>query len=190
METSLKNAGRILFLCIFIILVSCSSGTSYKILSIFFDGVPEPNSPKQTKPDSLSVNKAKPVRMQQRQSRYLQENFFHPPYKDKECADCHDIDQGFKLVDKMPDLCYTCHDDFSEEYRVLHGPVASGACTECHHPHLAKNEKLLKRSGQDLCLYCHNKTDIVQNEVHEDLDDENCTVCHNAHGGEDRYFLD
>jgi len=190
LETQKKYAGKILLLCCLLILVSCSPGTNYKILSFFFDGVPDPNAPEQTKPDSLSVNAVKPVRVQQNRSRFLQENYLHPPYKDKECGDCHDIDQGFKLVEKMPELCFTCHDDFSEEYPVLHGPVAMGACTECHHPHLAKNKKLLKRTGQDLCLYCHDKVDILKNEAHEDLTDDTCTDCHNAHGGEDQYFLE
>ena len=191
METlSRKSAVRVLLSVFLIILYSCSSGTGRKVLTFFFDGVPQPDSSKRTQKDSLLVKADKPLQAQQRQSRFLQENFFHPPYKDKECDDCHDMDTGFKLIDKLPELCFNCHDDFREELKVLHGPVAMGACTECHHPHLAKNKMLLKRTGQDLCLYCHDKADVLKNDAHEDLGDDNCTDCHNAHGGEEEYFLD
>lgn len=191
METPVKKNLAWALLSVFLtILFSCSTGTSHKVLTFFFDGVPQPDTSKQIQKDSLAVQSAQPAQAKKRQSRFLQENFFHPPYKDKECGDCHDTEAGFKLIDPLPELCFNCHDDFREELQVVHGPVASGACTECHHPHLAKNKMLLKRTGQELCLYCHDKADVLKNDAHEDLGDENCTDCHNAHGGEDEYFLE
>jgi len=167
-------------------LVSCRG--SHKVLSTFFDGVPEPQAEQALKTDSLLVDSSgvlmasavpkKPVIV------------IHSPYQDKACDDCHTASRGNALSEPQPDLCYTCHDDFRESFKALHGPAAAGFCTECHNPHLSRNEKLLVRTGQPLCLYCHESTDVFKNENHEGIDDMNCTDCHDPHGGEDRFLLD
>jgi predicted CXXCH cytochrome family protein len=171
---------------IVISLISCRS--SHKVLSTFFDGVPEPRPEQVLHADSLRADSAgMPAASTAPKKPPM---VIHSPYQDKACDDCHTASRGNALSEPQPDLCYTCHDDFRESFKALHGPVAAGFCTECHNPHLSKNEKLLVRTGQPLCLYCHEATDVFKNENHEGIDDMNCTDCHDPHGGEDRFLLD
>lgn len=89
----------------------------------------------------------------------------HPPAKG-ECSTCHEADpskrgtcrgvpagQGWKLADEEPKLCGGCHD--LEAPKVAHGAFATGRCSGCHDPHSAKEERLLRGSGNALCLRCH-----------------------------------
>ena len=88
--------------------------------------------------------------------------YYHEAYGSKTCQNCHDNTVGNDLLEPQPALCYNCHDDFTEEFTFLHGPVSSGYCTECHHPHLSKNQMLLKKTGQELCLNCHEESDVLK----------------------------
>ena len=169
--------------------IGCSPEFHYKVLSFFFDGVPDPNKTEITVTND-SLIQIDSTRIKEISGRVLKPQFIiHPPYREKECAGCHDQNSMGKLLLPQPGLCYQCHEDFNETYSLLHGPVAGGYCTSCHSPHMAKLEKLLLRSGQQLCLHCHNSARIFKNEIHEDIEDTNCTECHNPHGGEDRYIL-
>ncbi|MCK5076303.1 MAG: hypothetical protein KAR38_08000 [Calditrichia bacterium] len=116
--------------------------------------------------------------------------YSHPGIKDKSCDDCHNKEAGNAPMDKQPDLCYACHEDFSEQFKYVHGPVAGGFCTECHNIHNSKNEKLIVRTGREMCLYCHESSDVFKNEVHEDIEDTSCFECHNAHGANCKYLLE
>jgi len=170
-------------------LVGCSPAERYRVLSVFFDGVPDPNK-KEARPEIPpgfdTTRQADSARTRKTQEPKF---FFHEPYRARECGDCHSTTGGNRLVMEQPDLCYQCHDDFSETYSHLHGPVAGGYCTGCHHPHMAEYPKMLKRKGQDLCLYCHEKSDVFANDVHDGIDDSDCTDCHDPHGGEDRFMI-
>jgi len=187
----ISNFHRLLFgLFIFIIVstIACTPSIRYKILSTLFDGVPNPYEKKEVVQDTTRGNVSQ--RMAQLSRKVEPQYVFHPPYQEKECASCHVIEEGNRLVEKMPDLCSTCHDPIQEEYSKLHGPVASGQCTTCHNPHMAKFPKLLKREGKDLCLYCHDSKRLYKTETHAELQEANCQECHNPHGGLDKYFLD
>ena len=178
----------VLLSVLLIINSSCSSSDGKKILSIFFDGVPQAKKEKPAA-DSLLVsneNKQKPGKINKR---VAQQIFYHPPYRTRACAKCHNLQAGNDLIKQPPKLCYTCHDNFKNKFAVLHGPVASGYCTQCHNPHSTKIPKLLERKGQKLCLYCHEKKDVFKNEVHEDINNTDCTDCHDPHGGDDRFLL-
>lgn len=152
------------------------------MLSFFFDGVPEINVNIQkadtvvNTTDSNALSLLKPPDIQA-------EIFVHPPYADRECKICHR--EGGEFSEPQPQLCYQCHEDFTSKYLYIHGPVAGGYCTECHHPHSGK-KKLLIRQGQDLCLYCHEKEFIFKNENHSEIGETDCTECHNPHGGQDK----
>ncbi len=175
------------FLMLTAFIISCSVRSNYKTLNFFFDGVADPRiADSIALADSLKNSEAK----SSNSFEVVKSEFvFHPPYKEKECGICHNRNSMGKLTEPMPGLCYQCHDNFSELYIVLHGPVDAGFCTECHNPHMNKNENLLIRHGQELCLYCHNSEDIVNSEAHSDIEDTFCTECHNPHGGEDRYIF-
>jgi predicted CXXCH cytochrome family protein len=179
----------VLILIINSFLFSCSPRASRNILTFFFDGVP----PIDTIPSDTSVKKTVEISTAEEFSATpfaLDADYIiHYPYKEKECLSCHDENSKSEIIMPQPQLCYTCHDDFSTIYKKVHGPVAGGYCTSCHNPHLSKEKKLLIRTGQQLCLYCHDSNAVLANEVHKDISDSDCTMCHNPHGGEDRFIL-
>src|SRR3569833_2949943 len=113
----------------------CSIEQTHKTLTFFFDGVDRKvffNS--YLSNDSLrkeSVNKREALLKKNRPDLCV-----HKPYKEKRCEECHTPDK--RLLMPMPDLCYKCHKSFGETYAVVHGPVASGNCTNCHNQHSSK----------------------------------------------------
>jgi predicted CXXCH cytochrome family protein len=178
-------------LTIFLLLVlfGCSPVPSHKTLSFFFDGVPDPGQSQtvvgntsNVKADTSSVKVAGVISEKPAVN-------YHKPFKDKKCGVCHDQNTMGKFLKPQPALCYQCHEDYSKEYKVVHGPVGGGYCTACHEQHSSVNKKLLKRVTQDLCFYCHNPSPILKSAAHKDIADQSCTNCHNPHGGRDRSML-
>jgi len=159
------------------------------VLSFFFDGVPVNNKSKEI----AGNNSVKPFgeMLLASNSKVFPVPVFvyHPPYSAAECVKCHDKGALSNQAKPQPGLCYTCHRNFSEKFKYLHGPVAGGYCTECHAPHKAEFQKLLKRKGQQLCLRCHNVTQVLKNKAHTGIGNSDCTSCHNPHGGADRFVL-
>ncbi len=179
---------RTIFVFIIFLILSCSPTTRYKWASFFFDGVPNPDKKLAAKSDTISVAHDS-SKISRRLKREQPQIILHPPYQEKSCDACHDIERSHRLLDRQPDLCYQCHEDFSDTYTALHGPVAAGYCTQCHNPHMSRTERLLKRKGQNLCTYCHTKAIVLKNDVHDGIEDTDCQECHNPHGGDDVYML-
>lgn len=175
------------FVVVVAFIYSCSPQSNYKVLSVLFDGVPNPYIADSIQKEKLKNRTDSVIAQTLRPSK--PEFVIHPPYQEKDCAFCHDQKVMGRLLFPMPGLCYQCHENFNDQYSVLHGPVEAGFCTECHNPHLTKNEKLLILIGQELCLKCHDAGDVLKNEAHIDMGDTNCTECHNPHGGDDRFIL-
>lgn len=104
------------------------------------------------------------------------------------CTDCHEElstphpSKGVKtfgLINDLPDLCYTCHDEFGKE-KTVHSPVGDGACTDCHNPHSTAEAKLLIKPVGELCKECHEgPTDHAK--LHGPVADGDCIACHNPH---------
>jgi predicted CXXCH cytochrome family protein len=171
------------------VLLIAAPGCSRKTLSLFFDGVP-PDA------DTIQVRSANSISGQDQQ--LIAQNtvvaietrtYYHVPYRQKDCAACHDQNAMGSFTVPQPDLCYTCHEDYTSKYTVLHVPVEMGMCTECHHPHMSTNKGLLKQDGQQLCFMCHDPAETLGKEQHEGIGDANCTECHNPHGGSDGSLL-
>jgi len=162
--------------------IDCSPKTQHKILSLFFDGVPDLEKKQAVSSDSTAADSSRTEEVLQKIRTPQPEYIFHPPYQERSCSNCHNIGQSGRLRMPQPELCYECHDNFSEEFSSLHGPVAGGYCTGCHNPHMAKNPKLLKRTSQKLCFYCHNPGNVLKIPVHEEIGETNCTECHDPHG--------
>jgi len=166
----------------------CSSAHSHKVLSFFFDGVPEPANDKAasladsllTRDTTLAASVKTPVKPM---------GYYHSPYQDKQCASCHDQGSMGKLKAPMPGVCNQCHEDYADKYANLHGPVAGGQCTQCHNPHMSANENLLIRTNNDLCLQCHDAELVMQNNVHKGNPDALCLTCHDPHGGANKNNL-
>lgn len=184
-----KILPSLLVVIILIYLSGCSTTHNYKALSFFFDGVPDPAAETAIQSND-SLNRMDTAAFAQGiMSKTFPQMHLHSPYQDKQCASCHDQGQMGKLLESLPKLCYVCHEDFSNKYKVLHGPVGGGQCTMCHSPHMSVNEHLLTRTKQSICLFCHNSEQVMATEAHQDIKDTNCTECHNPHGGDDKYIL-
>ncbi len=164
----------------------CTVEQTHKTLVFFFDGVDQVIFYN----DYLSHDSLGRIAAAKREA-LLKKNrpdmCVHKPYKEKKCEECHTPDK--RLLMPMPDLCFKCHTSFVKSYAVVHGPVAAGACLNCHNQHSSKYPKLLIRQGQQICVYCHNPSLVFASKVHKDIEDAECTMCHNPHGGKSRYML-
>lgn len=179
-----------MLLALLVLIISCTAKQRYDYLSFFIDDVPPPESSKVGK-DTLNTNDNKNALTsnQPKANQKIDTIYTHPPAEEESCNNCHVTDNSNALNEKLPKLCYNCHDDFSKKYKFLHGPLLSGGCTECHDPHKSAIKPLLKAQGQDLCFYCHEKESVLKNTIHSDIGDTKCWDCHSPHGGSDRTFM-
>jgi len=146
------------------------------------------HSPHQSKEEKLLMISGEPLCLSCHNSETINENQFHQIVEEKNCIACHNPHGGENKFVFQKGACFKCHDDFKNQFKYLHGPVAGGLCMDCHTQHIEGTENL-SRKGQDLCLYCHDKEIVFKNENHVDIGDANCTDCHNPHGGENKYIL-
>jgi predicted CXXCH cytochrome family protein len=182
----------ILTALLILIPLSCGQVARNKILSFLFETAsPLEEDPNANKPETDNTRQAnqpgsgQPLKTGQKDSSYQ-----HEPYDD--CEKCHidktACDNG-QFVKAMPDLCYSCHSDFSTKGGYMHGPVVVGACTFCHDPHKSEYVHLLKEQQPKLCFQCHLLPEIESIAEHEDPTGMNCTKCHNPHIGPTRKLL-
>ena len=152
----------------------CEPMTQYKVLSVFFDGVPDPSKRVVTETETAAATQKKI---------YYKE---HGPYAAKQCRSCHAVNTN-RLVAPIEELCLRCHNlDLGKKW--IHGPVASGGCRVCHSPHASGYPFLLVAKPEDFCFYCHSRADVSRNEVHAGATSE-CTVCHDPHSSNEKYLL-
>ena len=175
------------FIIISVVFVAaCSPETRYKVLSFVFDGVPDQDFLGNIAlNDSIyQVDSTEILVIAKNQN--IQKNYIHQPYLEKDCKSCHDNTKGLVA---QPELCYTCHENFEDDYKIIHGPVAGGYCTSCHDPHKSKITSLLKRENEALCSHCHDPIQLASNDLHSIIEITNCTECHNPHGEENTFLL-
>lgn len=110
----------------------------------------------------------------------------HEPVDQGKCTECHRVHSSNEkplLKNTTEKLCFTCHDELSDEVmgsKFRHGPVQTGDCMACHKAHGSKNSRLLVRyfpeefykeyspENYDLCFGCHNK-DIAKKKYTKTL---------------------
>jgi predicted CXXCH cytochrome family protein len=151
--------------------LGCSSSARYKVLSFFFDGVPPPGSESE---GGASGNDRTGYRKPKRGIRSAEQalalakptTFPHPPYEQYRCTACHDMEKGELVQTPEEGLCARCHPGVATRPRFVHGPVAAGACLECHHPHESKIRGLLLDDPTTLCLRCHDAEDLSVGDHH------------------------
>lgn len=179
-RTLLLSAVVLLSVLTLSFLIGCSKVSRHKILTFFFDGVPplpleylDPNSPDY-----------------QSQVKKLEEVSTSSRHKSgKGCWDyCHFRGVG-KLDKPVPVLCYSCHDDYTEQGIYVHAPIRVGDCLFCHESHESLNPFLLKNSIPDLCFKCHDRKAVVLIEKHDDPKYGSCSSCHASHVTSNRYLL-
>lgn len=124
--------------------------------------------------------------------------FVHKPVKDGECESCHKPSgqkhpkvkkEAFLLTDKgRSGLCGECHER-KDTLKFVHGPVASGDCTDCHDVHQSNNRFQLKEAGSALCFMCHEKAKLDRRYPHAPIAEGRCTACHDPHQSNMKFML-
>lgn len=170
----------------YIALAGCSAQTKEKFLRTFFDGVPPVKETVLFPASDSKVRAAKEIEVKPAITKEPAV-FFHPPFLEKQCDSCHDTKFSQKLTLVGKDLCFTCHDDFTKNKKIVHVPVSEGACTDCHDPHQSPNRFFLKKSLPQICFSCHDEKDIKANPAHEGKNI--CTECHNPHTSNEEKLL-
>ena len=181
-ESRMKQQGAHIVIIVCLVLGACSPSKRFGVLSFFFDGVPDPNkSAEITRADSLNQQHPEGDTIQLAMVRTASVNY-HDPYQKKRCMECHDKNAVGELKHKEPKLCYSCHDNYSTKYDILHSPVDFGFCLVCHEPHMSKNRNLLRTEGNALCIECHVSYKIKQPDTHVEIGTDLCSKCHDPHG--------
>jgi predicted CXXCH cytochrome family protein len=105
------------------------------------------------------------------------------------CEVCHKAAEGkthpgqkdsMILTQKMPDLCFSCHDASKFKGKSVHQPVSSGMCTACHDPHQSNFPKILVKDVPGLCYNCHQEAKFTKGKSGHTVIGM-CTGCHNPH---------
>lgn len=159
---------------------SCNSQKNYKVLSFFFDGVPDPNAPIVAEGSELDATGNAPKMLA----------IVHKPYAEGKCNECHAGDTSrFESFQRLQsDVCMKCHATVINQYPVMHGPVSAGECLLCHNPHESSVKGMLNDDAPAVCTQCHVSEFLPQDREHQDTT-RNCLNCHVAHGGEKHGLL-
>lgn len=167
-------------------LAACSPTTKHRVLTFFFDGVPDPDAKPQigypVVDGAMPGTTSGPAREKPAQ-------YPHPPYRTGDCGGCHDAETGQVYMQPNEGLCLRCHAAFTRDFAFVHGPVAVGDCDFCHHHHASAYKHVLRLSPEETCLRCHAMEDLRGGEYHATIDEAICTTCHDPHGGKTRFFL-
>lgn len=174
----MRRAGTIAVCCMLTaLLCGCEATTQYRVLSFLFDGVPPPG-----KTEAAAGRKTKTKPEVKEKVRLVE----HGPYAAKQCEGCH-LRGSNRLLVPIEQLCYKCH-VIDLEKKYIHGPLSSGGCKICHHPHSSRYPYLLVAEAKDFCFYCHSREDVAKNEVHSGPETD-CILCHDAHSSDIEYLL-
>ena len=162
-----------------LLLYACNTTKNHKILSFFFDGVPEPGKA----PVERGIGEKKGKGVVPPAPAGVRD---HAPYAAKQCQACH-VKTTSNLLLPIEELCFKCHTlDLRKKY--THGPLASGGCKVCHHPHGSKFPFLLVSEPAEFCLYCHDRDAVAKNAEHKGVQAQ-CTECHDAHSSDGEFLL-
>ncbi len=114
------------------------------------------------------------------------------------CVDCHSPHHAkvseFMLVNKQPELCYSCHAQQKPQFAMpFHHRVNEGLvqCNDCHNPHgTAQTNQLRTSATQDaVCFNCHADKRGPFVFEHEPVKIEGCQSCHTPHGSPNMHML-
>ncbi len=158
----------------------CSVATRHKVLTVFFDGVPEPNqgtTPGGEQAAAAASGPGVPGRLFGE----------HGPFAAKLCGACHESAATNALIVPKDELCFICH-RLPRDKKYVHGPLAAGGCLSCHDPHSSRYRYLLVSEPEAFCLQCHDKQAVSRVAAHAGVE-QACTDCHDAHMSDNRYLL-
>lgn len=176
----------VLFVFFCLALNGCSPAAREKMLRVFVDGVPEAE-PKKEAPAAGAEQEKRTAKEEVQPQAPAQTPpsptaHFHPPFLENQCDSCHDTKTSQKLIAQGKDLCFSCHEDFTQGKPVVHYPAGEGLCTECHDPHQSPNPRMLKKTMPDLCFSCHDEGEIRREPAHQGA--APCAACHQIHASD------
>jgi predicted CXXCH cytochrome family protein len=147
---------------------------NYRVLSFFFDGVPDPSAP--AVPASRGGLGQPSLAI------------VHRPFAEENCEACHKT--KFKPSRNDSSACMQCHPGVQGEHPRMHGPVAAGACLWCHAPHESSRPHLMRDSDRKVCAQCHTPAllDATRVPAHAQPARE-CLECHTGHGSTGPFML-
>jgi predicted CXXCH cytochrome family protein len=85
------------------------------------------------------------------QARVAAMKFQHGPVASRSCLACHDPHESLQahlLVEPMPKLCFTCHEQDQVREDPAHRDIGDRACLDCHDPHGGAARYFLKGDGK------------------------------------------
>jgi len=165
------------------LLAGCGeSAARYRVLSFFFDGVPNPEEVK-----AAEVKKEAAEGRKEAGGRTAATGYKHGPYAARLCDGCHMTGSSNRLAAPLEELCLRCH-DFGPNKKWAHSPFESRDCTVCHDPHESKYKFLLVSDPAILCFNCHDEKAVMESEAHKG-NDMQCTSCHDPHMSDEKYML-
>ena len=180
-----KYVWAAIFLVVF---VSCSTQKHYRLLSVFFDGVPDPEKSTQSELDSLAVHPGQDT-LTHFGDADAPRHWYHEPYRRRECYLCHNMGDLQMMNESQSELCFGCHINYEDRFPYKHGPSSGGFCTPCHHPHESDQEYLLRGEVNGLCMNCHDSLWYRESLYHQVSDVKECRSCHNPHGSNNHSIL-
>lgn len=173
---------------------ACSVERHHRILSFFFDGVPDPNAPTSAPvPEPLGAPVVASIAPEPEQHASL-----HPPVRDRLCHQCHMLPErtagaGWQaglpeLVAPREELCRRCH--APPEGPHVHGPAGAQRCDLCHESHQSPFPHLLRVERQEtLCRSCHQGELFLTSAAHEAYAPRDCIECHDPHASAIPFLL-
>lgn len=170
-----------------LILTGCTPPARHQFLTFFFEGVDQPNLPVVPLP-APATNTIAAVATRTPETPAI---FFHQPYVDRRCAECHVTTFSQQLRVTGEELCAGCHKKLMQKIetaKFVHRPVQKGQCLRCHDPHSGPDRYLLLRPGDALCLKCHDKEDMAEVKGHANTGNATCASCHEPHQGDQKWL--
>ena len=180
----------LIILILMILIASCDEAKRHKMLTYFFDGVPPLKDPNAVDLVIVSdTNSEYPVFGSGEVKRIKRA---HGPGRD--CKLCHKklVKSRWatpQVVKGIPEICFDCHDTYTDPQYYVHGPVAVGQCGFCHDPHDSDYKALLKDSVPRLCYRCHDQSSIESIPSHDKDTISGCNLCHEAHSSSKKKLL-
>lgn len=171
---------------------ACSSQVRHQVLSTLFDGVPPPEGTEA--PLAVAHSETGELLVGDEP---LTPPSSHPPFRERNCAACHQTG-SLRALRSAPQLyCLKCHDgetapDPTRGLTWVHGPVSAVECLQCHHPHESRFPHLVKAPGAAVCTACHVEKAADPRRVATGRGPPtwpSCLDCHSPHGGETRFML-
>ncbi len=193
---NVRDGGRIWWLLLIwivavCIMTACSTTprTKYEWLSVFLDGVPDPNAPIQESVPASFGQMGEPSMAATVVAEMEPGRFFHAPYQERDCQACHASAYSNKLILPAQELCFSCHFEWIGRVAFDHAPTLSGDCLECHLPHSSEFEHLLIDNGPQLCHQCHQEKLLSPIDAHIPGETAACYTCHNPHESTQKFLL-